>query len=284
MSGPPSTPTTKALAAGYALHALEPEDEQRLSAHLLTCHSCARLVADTAVARARRSLSCSTPEPPPPGLRARILAAATAEPRGRPRPASHGPMAPPTSTRRPLAPAPIRPSAPAAAGPRSLPGSAGCFASARRRGRSRCRHRRRRRRPGDAGRVPPRLSRAAPQRAGAVVAGTRRPHGHPDGQRQRCSGEGRRDRPGHLPACRRPPDQRCRRSTVYVLWAANAAGVSARPVATFDVHGSAPVAAHGRRSCPSARLTDPPGWRSRSSRAARRPRSPTDVVLSGTAA
>ena len=36
------------LAAGYALHALEPEEEQRLAAHLLTCQDCARLVADAA--------------------------------------------------------------------------------------------------------------------------------------------------------------------------------------------------------------------------------------------
>ena len=69
----------EALAAGYALHALEPEDEQRLSAHLMTCRECARIVADTA------SMGAAFTElldavPPPPGLRERILAAATAAP------------------------------------------------------------------------------------------------------------------------------------------------------------------------------------------------------------
>ena len=70
----------EALAAGYALHALEPEDEQRLSAHLMTCPECARIVADTASLGAAFAELLYV-EPPPPGLRERILAAATAEPR-----------------------------------------------------------------------------------------------------------------------------------------------------------------------------------------------------------
>jgi hypothetical protein len=68
------------LAAGYALHALEPQDEQRLAVHLLTCQSCARLVADTAALGAAFA-GFLEPEPPPAGLRERILAAAVAEPR-----------------------------------------------------------------------------------------------------------------------------------------------------------------------------------------------------------
>lgn len=68
------------LAAGYALHSLEPDDEQQLAAHLLTCPSCARMVADTAALGAAFADSL-TPEPPPAGLRDRILAAAAAEPR-----------------------------------------------------------------------------------------------------------------------------------------------------------------------------------------------------------
>lgn len=68
------------LAAGYGLHALEPEDEQRLAAHLLTCNSCARLVAETAELGAAFAGSLA-PEAPPQGLRARILEAAAAEPR-----------------------------------------------------------------------------------------------------------------------------------------------------------------------------------------------------------
>src|SRR5258708_39692490 len=73
----------EALAAGYALHALEPEDEQRLSAHLVSCPECARLVADTASLGAAFT-DLLEPETPPPGLRERILAAATAESRGPP--------------------------------------------------------------------------------------------------------------------------------------------------------------------------------------------------------
>jgi len=70
------------LAAGYALHALEPEDEQRLAVHLMTCQSCARLVADTAsLGAAFADLIAHAAEPPPAGLRDRILAAAAAEPR-----------------------------------------------------------------------------------------------------------------------------------------------------------------------------------------------------------
>jgi hypothetical protein len=70
------------LAAGYALHALEPEDEQLLAAHLLTCRSCVRLVADTAVVTTAFAEALPV-ETPPPGLRDAILRAAEAEPRGR---------------------------------------------------------------------------------------------------------------------------------------------------------------------------------------------------------
>ena len=79
-SGTPEHVEYQALAAGYALHALEPEDEQRLSAHLLTCLSCARMVADTALLGAAFA-DLLEAETPPPGLRDRIVAAAMAEPR-----------------------------------------------------------------------------------------------------------------------------------------------------------------------------------------------------------
>ncbi len=78
--GPDEHADFEALAAGYALHSLEPEDEQRLSAHLMTCPECARIVADTASLGAAIAELLDA-EPPPPGLRERILAAATAEPR-----------------------------------------------------------------------------------------------------------------------------------------------------------------------------------------------------------
>jgi hypothetical protein len=71
------------LAAGYALHALEPEDEQRLAAHLLTCQVCARTIADAAAVGAAFAELVVANERPSAGLRDRILAAAAAEPRER---------------------------------------------------------------------------------------------------------------------------------------------------------------------------------------------------------
>ena len=70
----------EALAAGYALHALEPADEQQLAIHLLTCRSCVRLVADTAAVAS--ALAETIPiDSPPTELRGRIVTAATDEPR-----------------------------------------------------------------------------------------------------------------------------------------------------------------------------------------------------------
>jgi acyl-CoA synthetase (AMP-forming)/AMP-acid ligase II len=100
----------EALAAGYALHALEPEDEQRLAAHLLTCQDCARLVADAAAVGAAFAGLVGEDAAPSAGLRARILAAAAAEPReprarsksSREQPAVPDPFRAPTSGARVL--------------------------------------------------------------------------------------------------------------------------------------------------------------------------------------
>jgi hypothetical protein len=110
VAGPPEHAEYEALAAGYALHALEPEDEQRLSAHLVTCLSCARLVADTALLGAAFA-ELLEPETPPPGLRERILAAAAAEPR--PLPAQVAAPRMPAATSAPAAAAEIVPVPPA---------------------------------------------------------------------------------------------------------------------------------------------------------------------------
>lgn len=77
------------LAVGQALHALEPGDEQRLAAHLISCPRCARIVVDAAALGAALA-STLDPVAPPPGLRARLLAAAGDEPR----PAPTGPPEP----------------------------------------------------------------------------------------------------------------------------------------------------------------------------------------------
>lgn len=77
------------LAVGQALHALEPGDEQRLAAHLISCPRCARTVVDAAALGAALA-STLDPVAPPPGLRARLLAAAGDDPR----PAPTGPPEP----------------------------------------------------------------------------------------------------------------------------------------------------------------------------------------------
>jgi hypothetical protein len=112
-SGNPPHADYESLAAGYALHALEPEDEQRLSAHLITCLSCARLVADTALLGSAFA-ELLEPEAPPPGLRARILAAATAEPR--PLPEQVAAPRIPTAVSAPAAPAQVVPAPSKSAG------------------------------------------------------------------------------------------------------------------------------------------------------------------------
>ena len=62
------------LAVGWALHALEPEDETLFAAHLRTCDRCARTVADTAEVMA--ALAGDLPPAEPSGaLRDRLRAA-----------------------------------------------------------------------------------------------------------------------------------------------------------------------------------------------------------------
>ena len=66
------------LAAVHGLHALEPDDEQRLAMHLLTCLRCARLVADSALVGAVLAGTLEAVAPPA-ALRARIMAAVAAD-------------------------------------------------------------------------------------------------------------------------------------------------------------------------------------------------------------
>ena len=62
------------LAVGWALHALEPEDEDRFAAHLATCPSCARTAAETAEVMAAMAADLP-PAEPSEGLRDRLRAA-----------------------------------------------------------------------------------------------------------------------------------------------------------------------------------------------------------------
>jgi anti-sigma-K factor RskA len=53
------------LAVGYALHALEPEDEQRFTAHLPGCEDCARAVREHEETLAELAYAAPSVEPPP---------------------------------------------------------------------------------------------------------------------------------------------------------------------------------------------------------------------------
>lgn len=100
---------------GRALHALEPEEEDRVTEHLRSCAPCRSLLAETHATMAALAHAVADAEPPA-GLRGRILAAADAEP-DRPAPPPSAPPAtipvpdvgPPTSpTPAAAAPAPRR--------------------------------------------------------------------------------------------------------------------------------------------------------------------------------
>lgn len=65
------------LAAGHALHALEPEDEQLFRAHLAGCARCERALDEHAAALAQLAYAADAAEPPPSlleGIRAGVLA------------------------------------------------------------------------------------------------------------------------------------------------------------------------------------------------------------------
>jgi anti-sigma-K factor RskA len=62
------------IAAGHALGALEPDDEQRFEAHLRTCAECRQVLLDTEVVMAELALA-PDPVAPPPELKIRLMAA-----------------------------------------------------------------------------------------------------------------------------------------------------------------------------------------------------------------
>ncbi|MGY2064009.1 anti-sigma factor [Blastococcus sp. SYSU DS0619] len=62
------------LAVGWALHALEPEDEAAFGRHLATCERCARTVAETSEVMAAMAHDLPQAEPSP-DLRSRLRAA-----------------------------------------------------------------------------------------------------------------------------------------------------------------------------------------------------------------
>jgi hypothetical protein len=83
------------LAVGYALRALEPEDELRFTAHLAGCAACERAVVEHAGTAAE--LAWSTPAEPPPSVLAGLRAAIADERRDLDPPSSppvHGALPP----------------------------------------------------------------------------------------------------------------------------------------------------------------------------------------------
>ncbi len=67
------------LAVGWALHALEPDDEERFSAHVAECSECRAIVADVTTTLGEIVYAVPDAEPPA-GLRERVLSAASEVP------------------------------------------------------------------------------------------------------------------------------------------------------------------------------------------------------------
>lgn len=77
MSRPDAHTRYEELAAGHALHALEPEDEQAFVAHLAGCARCERDLAEHEATLAHLAYAPDAAEPPPSlleGIRAGVLA------------------------------------------------------------------------------------------------------------------------------------------------------------------------------------------------------------------
>ena len=122
---PPEHEEFDQLAVGWALHALEPEDEAVFSRHLPGCDRCARTVAETEEVMGAMATDLPQAEPSE-GLRSRLLAAVERTEQVR-RPE----VAPPTDPQAALAPVGIPRRAPSGA---SKGRPAGGFSSLRRHG------------------------------------------------------------------------------------------------------------------------------------------------------
>jgi anti-sigma-K factor RskA len=104
-----------ALAVGWAMSALDPEDEAIFLPHLATCRRCADTVAETT--RTVGDMAWTVPEEAPsPELRDRLMSAVRAEPRGvRPLPNLPPPAEPPLPGTGGIGP--VRPASPPAGPP-----------------------------------------------------------------------------------------------------------------------------------------------------------------------
>ncbi|MGY1763396.1 anti-sigma factor domain-containing protein [Geodermatophilus sp. SYSU D00779] len=107
------------LAVGWALHALEPEDEELFAAHLPACPRCRQTVSETADVMGALAGDLP-PVDPPERLRERLRAAVEgAEPL--PRPAWEAERTPPVPPAVPVRPAPLHRFEPPASGAHRAP-------------------------------------------------------------------------------------------------------------------------------------------------------------------
>ena len=118
MTGPRPTCTRTEQAVGWALHALEPDEEIAVERHVPTCPDCSAAVRDAQVVMAQLATAVEQVEPPA-RLRASILDASAATPQVRPRADAQPPPSP--EPRQPRTARPTGPAGPAPGGPR--PGS-----------------------------------------------------------------------------------------------------------------------------------------------------------------
>ena len=120
MTGPRPTCTRTEQAVGWALHALEPDEEIAVERHVPTCPDCNAAVRDAQVVMAQLATAVEQVDPPA-RLRASILDAAAATPQVRPQvvaqPPAPGPRQP-RSARPAGAAGPTGPAGPAPGGPR----------------------------------------------------------------------------------------------------------------------------------------------------------------------
>src|SRR5690349_2917781 len=114
MTGQRPTCTRTQQAVGWALHALEPDEEIAVERHVPTCPDCSAAVRDAQVVVAQPATDVEQVEPPA-RLRASILGAAAATPQIRPRAAAQPPPSP--GPRRPRTAHPTGPTGPAGPAP-----------------------------------------------------------------------------------------------------------------------------------------------------------------------
>jgi len=107
------------LAVGWALHALEPEDEELFAAHLPTCPRCRQTVSETADVMG--ALAGDLPPVEPPERLRERLRAAVEETEQLPRPARGDERTPPVPPAVPDRPAPVHRFEPPATGAHRAP-------------------------------------------------------------------------------------------------------------------------------------------------------------------